>query len=127
MELTETVLLQVAFQMVMRPASFDIADDPALLSRLKTLIDIVDSPSNTFESQIPWLPSASSLRKIPSSARIYGIIQKEINKRKSSGIRRRDALQQMLDDGESTVHIFGVCIGGSKIQALVTNCLYSSC
>ena len=127
MELTETVLLQVAFQMVMRPASFDIADNPALLSRLKTLIGIVDSPSNTFESQIPWLPSASSLRKISSSARIYGIIQKEINKRKRSGIRRRDALQQMLDDGESTVHIFGVCIGGSKIQSSETNSLYSSC
>jgi sterol 14-demethylase len=113
--------------MVMRPASFDIADDPTLLSRLKLLVDIVDSASNTFEGQIPWLPIASSLRKISSSARIYSIIQKEIHKRKRSGIQRRDALQQMLDDGESTVYIFGVCMGGSKIQATETNGLYSSC
>ncbi|KAJ6060317.1 hypothetical protein N7444_002171 [Penicillium canescens] len=108
---------EVAFQMVMRPASFDIADDPSLLSRLKPLVDIVDSASNTFESQIPWLPSASSLRKILSSARLYGIIQKEIHKRKRSGIQRRDALQQMLDDGESTVHIFGFMLGLSLAGA----------
>jgi sterol 14-demethylase len=127
MKLTETFLSQVAFQMVMRPASFDIADDPTLLSRLKPLVDIVDSASNTFETQIPWLPTVSSLRKILSSARIYGIIKKEIHKRKSSGIQRRDALQQMLDDGESTVHILGVCKGGSTIQAPGSNSLYSSC
>jgi hypothetical protein len=102
------VLLQVAFQMVMRPASFDIANNPALLSRLKRLVDIVDSPSNPLKSQMPWLPSFSSLRKISASARLYGVIQKEVNKRKSSGIRRKDTLQQMLDDGESTVDIFGV-------------------
>ncbi|KAJ5756942.1 uncharacterized protein N7511_007124 [Penicillium nucicola] len=104
---------EIAFQMVMRPASFDIAEDPALLSRLKPLIDTIESPS----SESSWLPSISSFRKVSASARIYGIIQRQVHNRKSSGSRRRDALQQMLDDGESTVHIFGFMLGLSLAGA----------
>ncbi|KAJ5320610.1 hypothetical protein N7508_000893 [Penicillium antarcticum] len=106
---------EIAFQMVMRPASFDIADDPALLSRLKPLVDLVDSTSNTSESS--WLPNISSLCKISASARIYRIIQAEIQKRRSSGSHKRDTLQQMLDDGESSFHIFGLMLGLSLAGA----------
>ena len=105
-----TAFIQVTFQTIMCNAFFDISNDPALCAEIKSLVDIVDSPANPYSTWCSYLPNMLMLRKIISAARMYWIVQKAIKSRKSSGVRRNDAIQQMLDDGDSTPQIFGVCV-----------------
>ncbi|KAJ5787013.1 Cytochrome P450 [Penicillium paradoxum] len=99
-------LHDVTFQLVMRVASSDIASDPMLVSRLKPLIDGVDSVANTHSTRFPWLPGPVLFHKLLCSLRVYRIVQKVIRVKKRNGTRRDDMLQRMLDDGEGTAPIF---------------------
>lgn len=100
---------------MMSNAFFDIANDPAMSSRLKTLVDIVDSPANPYSTWFSWLPNTLMFRKIISAVRMFRIVQKALKSRKSSGVRRNDVVQQMLDNGDSTIQIFGVCSADSLL------------
>lgn len=91
-------------------ASFDIANDPMLLARLKSLVDTVDSITNPHSTWFPWLPGPALFHKFFASVQIYRIVQAAIHARKRSGIKRNDMLQQMIDEGDSTIRIFGVSI-----------------
>lgn len=93
----------------MRVASSDIANDPILVSRLKPYVDGVDSIANPYSTWLPWLPGSVFFHKFLCSVRIYRIVHKLVRARKGSEIKKNDMLQQMLDDGESTPQIFGVC------------------
>ena len=94
----------------MRFASFDIANDPVLSARLKSLVDTIDSITNPYSTWLPWLPGPALFYKFFTSVQVYRIVQEAINTRKKSGIKRDDMLQQMIDDGDGTIQIFGVCI-----------------
>jgi sterol 14-demethylase len=94
----------------MRIASFDIANDSVLSARLKSLVDTVDSITNPYSTWLPWLPGPALFHKFFASVQIYRIVQAAINARKRSGIKRDDILQQMIDEGDGTIQIFGVCI-----------------
>jgi hypothetical protein len=116
----------------MRIASADIANDPILLSRLKPLFDGVDNTDNPYSTWLPWLPGPVLIRKFFCSFQAYRFVQSAIRARQRSGIKADDMLQQMLDDGESTAHIFGVCIPIASFAAqvprlLLTTFLQSSC
>jgi hypothetical protein len=88
--------------------SFDVADNPALVSRLKRHYDTIESSLRPFSVRFPWLPGPSTLGKIWASISIYRVFKRAIQDRKSSGIRRADALQQLLDAGESERCVTGV-------------------
>ncbi|KAJ5963230.1 uncharacterized protein N7479_003106 [Penicillium vulpinum] len=113
-------LHEVTFQLVMRIASFDIANDPVLSAHLKSLVDTVDSIDNPYSTWFPWLPGPALFQKFFASVRIYRIVQAAINNRKMSGIKRDDMLQQMLDEGDGTVQIFGFMLGISLAGARAT-------
>lgn len=81
--------------------SFDVADNPALVSYLKGHYDIIDSSLKPFSVHFPWLPGPSTVKKIWASTSIYRTFKRAIQDRKNSGIHRVDALQQLLDAGES--------------------------
>lgn len=101
-------LAQMTFQTIMATGFFEISRDLSLSSEFRSLIDVVDSPANPYMTWWPWLPNMLMIRKMISVARIYLIVRKQINIRKASGVRRNDAVQHMLDDGESTIQILGV-------------------
>ncbi|KAI2748067.1 hypothetical protein DTO013E5_3899 [Penicillium roqueforti] len=101
-------LHEVTFQLVMRIASFDIANDPVLSARLKSLVDTIDSITNPYSTWLPWLPGPALFYKFFTSVQVYRIVQEAINTRKKSGIKRDDMLQQMIDDGDGTIQIFGL-------------------
>ncbi|KAJ5270744.1 hypothetical protein N7505_006502 [Penicillium chrysogenum] len=113
-------LHEVAFQLVMRIASFDIANDPVLSARLKSLVDTVDSITNPYSTWLPWLPGPALFHKFFASVQIYRIVQAAINARKRSGIKRDDMLQQMIDEGDGTIQIFGCMLGLSLAGARAT-------
>ncbi|KXG52447.1 Cytochrome P450 [Penicillium griseofulvum] len=113
-------LHEVTFQLVMRIASFDIANDPALSARLKSHVDTVDSITNPYSTWFPWLPGPALFQKFFASVQIYRIVQAGVNARKKSGVRKDDMLQQMLDDGDSMIQIFGCILGLSLAGARAT-------
>ncbi|KAJ5501899.1 Cytochrome P450 [Penicillium fimorum] len=113
-------LHEVTFQLVMRIASFDIANDPVLSARLKSLVDTVDSITNPYSTWLPWLPGPALFHKLFASLQIYRIVQAGIIARKRSGTKKDDMLQQMLDDGDSTIRIFGCILGLSLAGARAT-------
>ncbi|KAJ5446813.1 Cytochrome P450 [Penicillium cf. griseofulvum] len=113
-------LHEVTFQLVMRIASFDIANDPVLPARLKSLVDTVDSITNPYSTWFPWLPGPALFHKFFASLQFYRIVQAGINARKRSGIKQDDMLQHMLDDGDSTMKIFRCILGLSLAGARAT-------
>ncbi|KAJ6123523.1 hypothetical protein N7471_010840 [Penicillium samsonianum] len=113
-------LHEVTFQLVMCIASFDIANDSVLSARLKSLVDTVDSITNPYSTWFPWLPGPALFQKFFASVQIYRIVQAAINNRKRSGIKRDDMLQQMIDDGDGTIQIFGCMLGLSLAGARAT-------
>ncbi|CAI7643096.1 unnamed protein product [Penicillium glandicola] len=113
-------LHEVTFHLVMCIASFDIANDPVLSARLKSLVDTVDSITNPYSTWFPWLPGPALFQKFFASVQIYRIVQAGINTRKRSGIKRDDMLQQMIDEGDSSIRIFGCMLGLSLAGARAT-------
>lgn len=89
---------------------YDISQDPALCSHLKSLVDIIDSPANTYFTWCPWLPNMLFIHKVISIVRFYWIVWRYINMRKASGGKTNDAVQKMLEQGSSTPQIFAVSI-----------------
>ncbi|KAJ5871058.1 hypothetical protein N7455_005999 [Penicillium solitum] len=113
-------LHEVAFHLVMCIASFDIANDPVLSARLKSLVDTVDSITNPYSTWVPWLPGPALFQKFFASVQIYWIVQAAIHTRKRSGIKRDDMLQQMINEGDGTIRIFGCMLGLSLAGARAT-------
>ncbi|CAG8283799.1 unnamed protein product [Penicillium salamii] len=111
---------EMTFQTIMATGFFEISRDLSLSSEFRSLIDVVDSPANPYMTWWPWLPNMLMIRKMISVARIYLIVRKQINIRKASGVRRNDAVQHMLDDGESTIQILGFILGLSLAGARAT-------
>ncbi|OQD95630.1 hypothetical protein PENSOL_c019G05787 [Penicillium solitum] len=113
-------LHEVAFHLVMCIASFDIANDPVLSARLKSLVDTVDSITNPYSTWVPWLPGPALFQKFFASVQLYWIVQGAIHTRKRSGIKRDDMLQQMINEGDGTIRIFGCMLGLSLAGARAT-------
>ncbi|PYI09243.1 cytochrome P450 [Aspergillus sclerotiicarbonarius CBS 121057] len=102
----------VTFQMIVRAvSSFDVADNPALVSRLKYSYDIIDASVKPIATNFSWVPGLATFRKLWASMSVYRIFSKALEERKSSGVRRQDALQQLLDTGESSRCIVGFMMG----------------
>jgi sterol 14-demethylase len=88
--------------------SFDVADNSALVSRLKRYYDVIDSSFSPVSVRFPWLPGPSIFQKIFASACVYLAFRSALHDRKNSRIRRQDALQQLLDAEESETCILKV-------------------
>lgn len=89
-------------------SSFDVADDDALVSRLKYFYDIIDSSVKPMTGLFSWVPGFSMAKKIWASMSVYRVFNKAVHERKRSGIKRNDTLQQLLDAGESLQCTLGV-------------------
>lgn len=82
---------QVTFQMIIRAVtSFDVAENPALVSRLKYFYDIIDASVKPMTSGFSWVPGLAMLRKLWASMSVYRIFTNALDERKSSGISRPD-------------------------------------
>lgn len=89
--------------------SFEVAENFALVARLKHYYDTIDSSFKPFLSILPWIPGPSTILKVWASIKIYRIFKGAIRVRKTGGEYRKDALQQLLDAGESETCVTGVC------------------
>jgi len=89
----------------------EIADDPAIVARLKHLYDEVDEGNTPAAILLPWWPGRGAIRKLLATKRIYDIITKAIGTRLKSGKPRDDTLQMLLDSGDDHIAVVGFTIG----------------
>ena len=89
-------------------SSYDVAENEALVSRLKYFYDIIDSSVKPTTGPFSWVPGLAMAQKIWASMSIYRVFNKAVHERKLSGIKRNDTLQQLLDAGESLQCTLGV-------------------
>ncbi|KAA1472043.1 cytochrome P450 [Dentipellis sp. KUC8613] len=89
----------------------EIADDPAVVSRLKGLYDQVDRGTTAATVLFPWFPSPAMLMKLRATKQIYDLVVEKINVRKASGVSHNDSLQMLLDAGDDHSMIVGFIMG----------------
>lgn len=100
---------QLVFQTTVRALSCEeIADDAAVVERLKHLYDTLDRGNTPMAVLLPAFPSPSMLRNTWATKKIYDIIMASIHARQASGIARGDTLQMMLDLNTEPAVIAGV-------------------
>ena len=93
----------------MRALAFtELADDPAIVKRLRELYDVLDTATTPATVLLPWIPSPSAVRKILSTKRIYDIIAKALDDRVKNGVARDDTPQMLIDAGDERLIIIGV-------------------
>jgi hypothetical protein len=97
------------FQLTVRSVSAsEIAQDPALVSRLKGLYDQVDAGTTPASVLLPWLPTPAMIRKTWATTEIYTILSKVVRERVASGKPGNDTLQMLIDSGDEHRIIVGV-------------------
>ncbi|TFK26590.1 cytochrome P450 [Coprinopsis marcescibilis] len=103
---------ELIFQLTIRSLSCkEIADDPALVAKLKRLYDDLDTGTTPATVLLPWLPTPAMIKKLWSTKAIYDIINKAINEREASGAHHNDTLQMLLDAGDEKLVVVGFIMG----------------
>ncbi|CCL99604.1 uncharacterized protein FIBRA_01622 [Fibroporia radiculosa] len=92
-------------------ASAEMADDPDLVVRLKSLYDTLDAAMTPAAVMFPWFPSPSAIRRIIATKKIYSIICAAIDARRDGKTTRDDTLQLLLDNGDDKLVIVGFIMG----------------
>ena len=103
------LILQLIFQTTVRCLAFtELADDAAMVQRLKHLYDTLDTATTPATVLLPWLPGPSAVRRLIATKRLYDIISKTLDERVKNGIARDDTPQMLIDAGDERLIIIGV-------------------
>ncbi|KAJ3491312.1 hypothetical protein NLI96_g817 [Meripilus lineatus] len=103
---------KLCFQTSVRSlACSELADDEAVVARLKTLYDTLDSATTPASVLVPWFPSPSMLKKLFATKKIYDIVNRAIEARLRSGVPQDDTLQIMIDSSDDRLVMLGFIMG----------------
>jgi hypothetical protein len=102
-------IYEIVFQLTMRTVGCnEVADDPELVKATMSYNRTMELAGTPMAIMFPWLPSPGVIRKFYAGARMYMIFDKVAKARIAEGRRENDAMQVMLDQGDSTKDILGV-------------------
>ncbi|KAJ7126062.1 cytochrome P450 [Mycena epipterygia] len=105
-------IYELIFQTTVRSlSSSEISNDAALVARLKTLYDRLDTGTTPATVLAPWFPTPAMIKKLWATKEIYDIVVRAINAREQSGISRNDTLQMLVDSGDEKLVIVGFIMG----------------
>ncbi|KAJ7741414.1 cytochrome P450 [Mycena maculata] len=105
-------IYELIFQTTVRSlSSSEIADDSALVSRMKTLYDRLDTGTTPATVLTPWIPTPAMIKKLWATKEIYDIVVRAMNAREASGISRKDTLQMLIDSGDDKLAVVGFIMG----------------
>lgn len=82
----------------------DIADDPKLLEDTLRLYTTLGSSSGV-DVMFTWLPTPSRIYSKYCGAKLHFAFQKVMQKRRDTGVKGDDAMQIMMDAGDSDIDI----------------------
>ncbi|KAF2157541.1 cytochrome P450 [Myriangium duriaei CBS 260.36] len=99
-------IYRIVFQLTMRTvACKEAAEDRQMLDTLLYLFEQVESCATPTLIMYPSLPTYSKLKRVYAGGRIYFIFDKLIKQRQKTGRREDDAMQYMMDLGDSTLDV----------------------
>ncbi|TIC90210.1 Obtusifoliol 14-alpha demethylase [Colletotrichum higginsianum] len=105
-------MYQLVFQLTMRMVGCDeIAEDPALMVRVLRIYESIDAASTATKIMFPWMPTVGHLRRVYSGAKMYMLLEGFIKQRKERGVGNDDALQFLIDNGDSTAEMVAFMVG----------------
>ncbi|KAK1998303.1 cytochrome P450 6A1 [Colletotrichum falcatum] len=105
-------MYRLVFQLTVRMVGCDeVAEDPALLRRVLTIFEGIDGAATATKIMFPWMPTVGHLRRVVSGAKMYRILEGLIRERKARGVPRDDALQFLIDNGDSTIEMVAFLVG----------------
>lgn len=104
-------IYRIIYRLTMRTVGAnDIAEDQELLARTLHLFEKIGNSTSPTKVIFPWMPTPSHMKRMAAGAQLYMILQKIVNKRKKAGVRGDDALQYLIDQGNSVAKILTVSI-----------------
>ncbi|KAF2769691.1 cytochrome P450 [Teratosphaeria nubilosa] len=105
-------IYRMVFLFTMRTvACNEIADDPVLLAKCLHHYESVDGTANPFCIMYPWLPLPSKFKRLYAGGQLYLIFKRIIEARAAAGRREQDALQHLIDQGDSIKDIITFVLG----------------
>ncbi|CAE6426353.1 unnamed protein product [Rhizoctonia solani] len=106
------VIYSIVFQLTIRAvAAREIADSVEKCKELEELYWRVEMGSTPTSVLLPWLPSDARKKKVAATGEMYSIFDGIIEARRSEGRREEDALQVLMDLGDSTPDIISFIMG----------------
>jgi cytochrome P450 len=81
------------------------------VAKVAKLYEIIEKGSNPKAMIFPWLPNSAVKAKDEATGELYNMLSDIIKKRKEVGSKDQDALQVLIDLGDSTPDIVGVSCG----------------
>ena len=102
-------IYEIVFQLTMRTVGCnEVADDPELVKATMSYNRMMELAGTPMAVMFPWFPSRGVLRKYYAGARMYMIFNKVAKARLAEGRSEDDAMQVMLNQGDSIKNILGV-------------------
>ncbi|CAN8100288.1 unnamed protein product [Discula destructiva] len=90
----------------------EIANSPEQLQKVLHLFEDIAEGATPLRVMYPMIPTLGHIRRMVAGARLYGVLQRFVNDRKALGREEDDALQFLINAGESTADITGFIAGG---------------
>lgn len=95
-------IYRMVYQLTMRNVGCkEVTDSPEMISKTLRLFEDVEEASNALMIMFPWLPQWAKVRRMYSGVRLYLIFKKLVEKRQKEARRENDAVQYLLDHGDS--------------------------
>lgn len=108
---------RIIFQLTNRTVGItEIAESPKLLSQSLKLIQEIGENYSPTRIIFPWLPTLNYMKRTIAAGRFSAIIQGLAEDRKRSGRQECDAMQVLLDEGES---------GTKTVEASLLTCPFA--
>ncbi|KAI0593285.1 cytochrome P450 6A1 [Biscogniauxia sp. FL1348] len=105
-------LYGIVYQLTMRTVGAEeIANDPALLRSTLAIFEGFEGSESIAHVVFPWLPTPKHLIRIYNGARLAMVFQRIVEKRRTTGKRREDSLQNLIDQGLGIKDIVAFVIG----------------
>ncbi|KAI9712037.1 MAG: hypothetical protein M1820_001746 [Bogoriella megaspora] len=102
----------MVFQLTLRLVGCrEIAEDPEQLRYVLKLYETLDKSSTSLGIMFPRLPLPSTLKRNWAGFRLYMVLQRIADARKKEGRKEDDALQYLLDHGDSIKNVVSFVAG----------------
>jgi hypothetical protein len=103
-------IYQIVYQLTMRQVGCtEIASDMNKIKHTLSLYEAIEKSANAVNIIFPWLPTFALLSRTIAGGKLYFIFKNIINDRKKTGRRENDALQHLIDMGDSMNNMLQVC------------------
>lgn len=86
----------------------EIANDRKLLDTTLGLFESIEQSAKPYQVMFPWLPSPALINRFYAGTRMYMIFKNLVDTRMKTGRREEDALQYLIDQGDSIEKMIAV-------------------